>query len=498
VRSGVRNADDRAVLPSPPMMRSPRIGAAAVAVLTAACFHEAQPADTCTSDNCDDDGSGGTTSPGESSSGASTTATSATTQDGSEASTTTTTQPSDSSGSSGGQALCGDGEAEADEQCDDGNADPFDGCHECMPSPQLSWQFTQDYVGGDDRAESVFGDGTGVLVAGMGANVGGDDAIWLRVADGDISPPGFFHAADLPDVNRLFDITRRGDSCAIGGVVTPIRGTLQVAGNFIDCNDGTPQQALPFSAPEAAGTEDALTAVVLDGNGDVIVGGHRLHGGAVFGWIQRFDPTGAMVLETLWLDDAVAFGAGSRVQALAFDGAGRLLVAGTSGVAPAQHGFAAIYDAGALDQAMRLGADDLSTEASDIVATPQAIVISGWTIVDEVDRDAIVQSIPVGGGDAVTWTLAGPDDDRAHGVAATDEGIAVTGGTTTAQGGRDLFVAWLDADLAERARAVFDGPTHGFDEGRDLVADADAVVVAGTVATPGGGDMLVQRWLPPP
>lgn len=85
MRSGVCNADDRAVLPSPPMMRSPRIGAAAVAVLTAACFHEAQPADTCTSDNCDDDGSGGTTSPGESSSGASTTATSATTQDGSEA-----------------------------------------------------------------------------------------------------------------------------------------------------------------------------------------------------------------------------------------------------------------------------------------------------------------------------------------------------------------------------------------------------------------------------
>lgn len=477
------------------MSVSPRIGALAVGVFAASCFHESQPNLECTSQDCPGDTTGTTD--------ASTTATTTTggstggSSSDSRGSSSTTHEPADSSSSSGGEPACGNQQVEPSEDCDDGNDDPFDGCHQCASSPTLAWQFVHDYAQADDRAESIFRDGPGVLIGGMGEAVDGDDAIWLRLVDGEITPPSFYEVAALAGANRVLDVTRSNDTCVIGGVVTPQVGTLQVAANFIDCDMGGVQAPLAFTAPEAAGTEDALTALAVAGNGDLIVGGQRLHDGVVVGWVQRHDPSGESVLQTWWLDEPGLFGESSRVQALALTDDGGIRAAGTLVMDPQQHGFVATLTDVGVEALSVLGAPDESTEGTDVVISDQVLVLAGWRIDGGGGRDAIVQSWPIAGGDPITWVLAGPEDDRAHGVALTSTGVAVTGSTTTMQGAQDLFVVWLDDQLEEIGRAVLDGPAHGADEGRDLIAIDDDVIVAGAITGNRGRDMLVQRWSPP-
>jgi hypothetical protein len=131
-----------------------------------------------------------------------------------------------------------------------------------------------------------------------------------------------------------------------------------------------------------------------------------------------------------------------------------------------------------------------------VVATETAIFAAGWTLDAGGDAAAVVEAFPMDGPD-LAWSLGASTDDRAFGIDVSAEGIAVTGHTGDTPATRDLFVVWLDPDLVEGDRVVFDGAGNGPDGGNDIVMDGDTVVVAGYTQGAAMNDLLVQRWTRP-
>jgi hypothetical protein len=374
------------------------------------------------------------------------------------------------------------------------NEAPFDGCDTCQVAATLVWQYDFDHEGGDDEVTSLAPDGPAVLVGGVVASeTSGDDAVWLRVDDGDIAPPAWFHVADLPGNNRLWDIARNPDVCAIAGLVESLDGDPVASANVVACDDGGVGGALAFAGPEAPGPED-LRALLVGGDDGFTVGGWRMHGGAPRGWIAELDVTGQNTLAIEWLDDPNAFGDESRVHALWAQG-GEVFAAGTSVDGGVNRGFAGPLATIAMDPIpFGLGAD--ASEAVAVVATAESIVVAGWTS-DADDRSALVQAFPILGGPPISWTLDLGVDDRALAIAPVPGGVAVTGFTLSMSTDRDLFVVWLDEALEEQGRVIFDGPASGSDVGRAIVSDGEDVIVGGHITIDGTTDLLVQRWSPP-
>lgn len=485
-------------------MRVPGCGGAAVVMVMfcSACFEDAGDAD-CVGDACVSSSgassSGATTTIDPTTSGSSsdggTSQNSSDTSTGADTTTDATIDPASSSGSEGPQPSCGDRRVMGAEECDDGNDAPYDGCDACQVAPALMWQFAQDHEGGDDEVTSLARDGEGALVGGVVADgVSADDAVWLRVADGGIAPPAWFHIADLPENNRLWDVARGPDACVIAGFITPDAAPARLAANFVDCADGQPGAGIPFTA-DPAGDEE-IRGMVVRANGTLVVAGFRIQDAATRGWIAELDATGTIVANTTWLDDVGLFGDESRVVDLWLAPDGVAFVAGTSIDGGVSRGFAGSIDTVAGDPIVFAPAA-LASEAAGVVAIPEGIVVAGWTEDREGQRVALVEAYPQGGGPPATWSFGMGADDRALAVAVDDGGVAVTGFTTTMASDRDLFVAWLDPQLGERHRVVYDGPAHGADVGRDILADDTGVLVGGHTTVDDSTDLLVQRWQRP-
>lgn len=469
-------------------------------ILGGACFSEG-PQVICDDPSCET--TGGATTEGSSSIDPTTTTgpaadTTTSTPGSSEtgAPADSSTAPADSSSDSTGApgAVCGDGELAVDEACDDMNLDPYDGCDACQVTATLVWQYSFDHEGGDDEVTALAPDGPAVLVGGVVASdLSGDDAVWLRVADGAVAPPAWFHVADLPGNNRLWDIARNPDVCAIAGLVESQDAQPVASANVVSCETGNVGGGLTFAGPEAPGPED-LRALVVRADDGFTVGGWRMHGGAPRGWIAELDVTGQNTLAIEWLDDSNAFGDESRVHALWAAG-GEVFAAGTSVQGGVNRGFAGPLASLAMDP-IPFGLDSDASEAVAVVATADSLVVAGWTS-DADDRSALVQAFPILGGPPITWTLDLGVDDRALAIAPVPGGVAVTGFTLSMPTDRDLFVVWLDDALEEQGRVIFDGPASGSDVGRAIVSDGDDVIVGGHVTVDGTADLLVQRWSPP-
>lgn len=471
-------------------------------ILGGACFSEG-PQVICDDPSCET--TGGVTTEGSSSSsidptaptgsGADTTSAAASSSESSEPGESSTT-PADTSGESTGrpESVCGDGELAPDEACDDMNDAPYDGCDACQVTATLVWQYDFDHQGGNDEVTALAPDGPAVLVGGVVAsNISGDDAVWLRVDDGAVAPPAWFHVADLPGNNRLWDIARNPDVCAIGGLVESGDGDPVASANVVACDTGNVGGGLAFAGPEAPGPED-LRALVVRADDGFTVGGWRMHGGVPRGWVAELDVTGQNTLSIEWLDDANAFGDESRVHALWAAG-GEVFAAGTSVQGGVNRGFAGPVATLAADP-IPFGLDSDASEAVGVVATQESLVVAGWTS-DADDRSALVQAFPILGGPPISWTLDLGVDDRALAIAPVAGGFAVTGFTLSMPTDRDLFVVWLDEALEEQARVIFDGPANGSDVGRAIVSDGNDVIVGGHVTIDGSTDLLVQRWSPP-
>lgn len=468
-------------------------------ILGGACFSEG-PQVICDDPSCET--TGGVTTGGSSStsiepttttgSGADTTSAAASSSESSESSSA----PADTSGESTGapESVCGDGELAPDEACDDMNDAPYDGCDACQNAATLVWQYDFDHEGGNDEVTALAPDGPAVLVGGVVAsNISGDDAVWLRVDDGAVAPPAWFHVADLPGNNRLWDIARNPDVCAIGGLVESGDGEPVASANVVACDNGSVGGALAFAGPEAPGPED-LRALIVRADDGFTVGGWRMHGGAPRGWVADLDVSGQNTLSIEWLDDSNTFGDESRVHALWAAG-GEVFAAGTSVQGGVNRGFAGPLATIAMDP-IPFGLDSDASEAVGIVATPESLVVAGWTS-DADDRSALVQAFPILGGPPISWTLDLGVDDRALAIAPVPGGVAVTGFTLSMPTDRDLFVVWLDDALEEQGRVIFDGPASGSDVGRAIVSDGNDVIVGGHVTIDGATDLLVQRWSPP-
>ncbi|MBC8070905.1 MAG: DUF4215 domain-containing protein [Deltaproteobacteria bacterium] len=475
-----------------------------------ACFSESSLYDDCRRIACG--GTSGTeadatsvpvetTVPGES--GPTSEATSSTAQTTSgEVESSATGHAESSSETSGtddaGPTRCGDGIVDPSEQCEDErDDDPFDGCHACQHAPVRGWAYV-DHYGPGDEVLALAPDGDHVLVsAAVDGGISSDDAVWLRLDDGGtIDPGGWFSLADLPDRNRVHDIAVRDDTCVLGGFTDGTVSGSSARGNTVTCATGQFAAFLGLDAAELEGPEQISSLVVL-GSGGIVVGGRRMHDAALRGWIATLDPSGQLTTSTVWLDDAGMFGDSSEVLALTLAPDDTIFVAGSSTDAGITHGFAApLSQVGS--SVAPFAATEAASVATDVQPLESGMAVVGWTTSLAGDDDARIELFPPGGGAPTVWSLAGADDDRLHALTVAPTGIVAVGSTTTVATAQDVLVVWLDEDLDEQQRAVWDGGAGLGDGARDVVADASGVTIGGHIGTDEGGqDLLVQHWALP-
>ena len=499
-------------------MRVMRTPALAMALLGAGCFAESSVYDDCERVDCTgssgDDGS--TTTPASTT--AITTTTTATTSatstteslDSSDAeSSTPTTETSNDASSSDGEsssdeatpARCGDGMLEPPEECEDADdGDPHDGCNACVITPQLVWTHERDYGDDalDDAALALAADGDQVQVSAViGNDVAFDDAYWFRLdTDNGFVDPEWGYMASLAENNRVLALARTGNDCALGGFVNGWGGASVAAGNTLDCDTGLITGDLQIGEAQVDGGPDSIRALVVRGDGGIVVGGVRMFAGAPRGWIAELAPGGQTLLSTTWLDDPILYGTSSEVNALALAPDDSVFVAGSFDDGSGPRGFAA-----PLDLATSMPAPFALTEnesvAIDVRPIATGMAVAGWSISAGGDADARVELFDMDGGAPAVWTLGNADEDRLHGLDVTPDGVVATGFTRAPATGDDVLVVWLDDGLAEQHRAVWNSSDAGDDVAWDVLSTPDGVTIGGTAQGVASHELLVQRWVIP-
>ncbi len=488
------------------VMRTSAPGLAMGLVLGVGCFSEPGVYDDCARADCESTGedstTAGTTTVGVETSATATTTTTTSPDSGEvDSDPPLTTSATESSGSDGvdssstvdegSSASCGDGVIDPPEECEDDGPDPHDGCHECQLTPALSWSYQLDH-GSDGLPDGVLAlaaDGNDVMAAAVVAG-DFDDALWFRLDGNGFLAPGWGQLAQLAENNRVLAIAQRGGSCVLGGYVNGFDGVSTAAGNVFPCDSGLVGAFLAVGSAEQAAPEQ-IRAMAVHDDGSMVIGGQRVHDGAMRGWIAELDASGQSLTSTTWLDDDVLFGESSEVNAIAIAPDGTVLVAGSYIQAAVSRGFAMPLDMPTMPAPFAPLAE--ASVATDVVPLPTGMAVSGWIDSGAGDTDARIELFPMGGGMPTIWTLEGPDDQRLSGLAADGDGVVATGSTSAAATGRDVLVVWLDDDLGERFTAVWNSAGTEDDVATDIVATPAGVTIGGNAA----GQLLVQRWVAP-
>ena len=331
---------------------------------------------------------------------------------------------------------CGDGNMDPGEECDDGNVDQDDACTAMCTVPyEIEWTVSYNGPASNmDDAEAVIFDGEGnILVVGSHRTLSDGFDVWLQQY--------------APDGTEMWNFTWDGgtavDESAAGIALHP-SGDVVIAGyaeSVVDDSDvlvmrvafgsDTPTWVQTYDGPgsgkEDFDNADAANAVMVDGNGDVVVVGYeRVDGERSNIWVRKYDPDGMEVWTQTYN------GAESESDSCydgAVDAAGNVYVACATEEVPNQStGWVTRYDTnGTLD----------------------------WT-----------EQLP--------WLPAGIALDA-------DENLLLTG---FVDGGTlDIIVNKYDPAFTEMWSRTINGPSAGGDFGHDLVADdAGNVYVVGTIA----------------
>lgn len=358
---------------------------------------------------------------------------------------------SSSEGSSttmGPEPACGDGNQDPGEECDDGNLDQDDACTAtCTIAYEVEWTVSYNGPASNmDDADAVIVDGEGnIIVVGSHRTLTDGFDLWLQQY--------------APDGTELWGFTWDGgnslDDSASGIALHP-SGDVILTGyteSAVDDNDvlvmrlplggDTPTWWFAYDGP-GSGDEfdnaDSGNAVMVDGNGDiVVVGSERVDGERANVLVQRYDADGG----ELWTQT--------------YNGA----VSGSD-----------VCTDGVLDAAGNIYVACITQEVAN--------VYTGW--VRRYDTNGTVD-----------WTEQLPW--RPSGIALDgEENILLTGFVDA--GTLDIIVSKYDSSFTEIWSRTINGPSAGSDFGHDVVADADGnVYMIGTIAvTNQQDDIYVHKF----
>ncbi len=354
---------------------------------------------------------------------------------------TTSTDESSSSSAESSTTMepgpaCGDGTEDPGEECDDGNLDPDDACTAMCTIPyEVEWTVSYNGPASNmDDADAVIVDGEGnIIVVGSHRTLTDGFDLWLQQY--------------APDGTELWNFTWEGGNAlndAATGIALHPSGDVILTGytETLPDDDDILVMRVPFggdtptwwfaydgpgSGKEDFDNGDYGNAVMVDGNGDiVVVGNERVDGQRANVWVRKHDGDGVEVWTQTY------DGAQSESDTCAdgvIDAAGNVYVACiTEEVENLSTGWITRYDSnGTLD----------------------------WT-----------EELP--------WLPAGMSLDA-------DENLLITG---FVDGGTlDIIVNKYDPTFTEVWSRTINGPSAGGDFGHDLVADAEGnVYVIGTIA----------------
>ncbi len=389
---------------------------------------------------------------------------------------------------------CQDGNLDDGEQCDDGNDVNGDGCNrDCRFSGQLTWQTTVGTGFGQvDQAFAVTPDaGGGSFVGGyLSADETGARDGWLARygAGGEVEwtlpvvGPG-------PGNDEVRAVATDGDGnlYAAGYVNGPAGEAANAWVGRFDL-DGAEQWTTSFNGPDSG--SDVFDAMVLDGDGNLILGGYSASaadGNDVF--LRKVSPDG----DVLW----------SRV----FPGpnGGTDLIWDVD-VSPAGHIYAAGYEEGPAGEGRNAWLAKYDTDGNEIwsrsfngpeslddqliglaIAGNDDVVVSGYENRADYPWQSIVRRYDSLGMTVWTDRYAGGTVEGAHAFGMTvdpsDGQLIMTGGEIIG-GVRHVLVRKYDTDGGELWTSVVPGGAEGPDYGREVtVADNGEVYVAGAIDT---------------
>jgi uncharacterized delta-60 repeat protein/uncharacterized repeat protein (TIGR01451 family) len=253
------------------------------------------------------------------------------------------------------------------------------------------------------------------------------------------------------------------------------------------------------------GTDDRAYDAVVDGSGNIVLVGSS----AGAGRIARVTDAGA--LDASFDTDGIANVTGVSAHAVAIDGSGRILVASNSSVVGGSDIFVSRFNpSGALDGTF--GAGGIAT--IDLGGKEQAfalaidgtgrIIVAGssgqnstadFLVARLTDAGALDASFNATGTNVVSVTNGA---DIAYGVDLTSDGAIVAGGSAGGNTGviKLLDNGTLDTSFGAAGVVDLDQITQALDAGFDLLVDAeDRILVAGHAHSTdlGGYDMTVVR-----
>ena len=378
---------------------------------------------------------------------------------------------------------------------------------------------------GDDRAHAVAIDGSGrIIVAGAAANGSDDDFTLARYDTTGTLDPGFGTGGIVTtpigpadDVAHAVTVDGGGGILVAGTSANGLGQMLFTLARYDATGVLDPLFGTGGVVTTAFGPGDAeARAIAIDGSGRIVLAGTATAGGDADYALARYDASG--------IPDA-GFGSGGTVttgfgassddhaHALAIDGSGRLVVAGSSGTGmPVDPDFslARYDDTGALDGAfgsggtvtVAVGADGDVLHAVAIDGSDR-IVAAGWShdavtlddvVVARLDATGVLDPAFGAGGVA---TSAQPGDDTGATLVLEPSGRIVVAG---AAGGDAVLAAFTAAgalDAGFGSAGVVTTAIGSFDDAaRAAVLDASGrIVVAGTAGNGTDLDVGVARYV---
>lgn len=438
----------------------------------------------------DTTGSEESSTPVEDDDGASTSGLEGTTTGGVEETGAGPTDPSDPSDTSS-TPKCLDGNVDDGEQCDDGNDINGDGCNrDCQLSGQLVWQTSMGSgLGQVDQAYDVAprADGTAIVTGYVSADEEGARDGWMAHYDSAgrgtwevlLAGPG-----GANDEIRAVVTDGAGNVFASGYTSGPEGERLNAwVARYDPAGESVWTES--FNGPDSL--NDVFNTVVLDADGNVILGGYS----------QSATTGNDVFLRKLAADGSVLW---SRV--FAGPNGGTDLIWSLD-VSPAGHIYAAGYQEGPEGEGRNSWLAKYDADGNEIWSRsfngPQSnddhligitvlgeddVVVSGYEELNDVPWQAVVRRYDALGMTLWTDRYLGGSGEGAHGfgVATDPDGSLVVTGGEILGGVRHVLVRKYDTDGGELWTSIIPGGAAGPDYGREVaIGAAGEVWLAGSL-----------------